>query len=637
MTAPARDPAGEMPAAVRSAGFGSRDLPDAVRGRATICDVTESESAASSAAQPARTGSFGSTDSGYGPQLQLDELLVQLIDRAQDVRGAHSRLRGLLRANNMIIGDLALPAVLRRIVEAACELVHARYGALGVVAPSGGLEQFVHVGMSDELVARIGHLPEGKGLLGALIEDPRPIRLRAIGDDARSVGFPGGHPPMKSFLGVPIRIRDEVFGNLYLADGDGGSFSLEDQELVSSLAATAGVAIENARLFEQSRRRQGWLQASTEITQQLLASAGEEPLQLIAWRIQQMADADAVTVVLPVTGTDQLMIEVATGVGADQLTAMSYPMAGTLSAHVLETGVAALVENMSENHEYAVHMSEIMPVGALMALPLVGARGTRGALLVARLHGRPRFTDADLEMATTFANHAAIALELADARADQQRVALLEDRDRIARDLHDHVIQRLFGAGLTVEGIAAAQRDQPAGERLAQVVGDIDATIRQIRSSIFQLRGPLAPGSGQVRRRLIGLVGELGELLRFEPRTEFLGPVDAMVDDELLEDLEAVLREGLSNVARHAQATQATVSVIAEPRRLRLQITDDGVGTPLDGRRSGLANLRSRAERHGGSFEIVSPVPGVAGGGQPADLQTDTRGGTRLIWTVPLS
>ncbi|MFL6163810.1 MAG: GAF domain-containing protein [Jatrophihabitantaceae bacterium] len=574
----------------------------------------------------------------YGPQLQLDELLAQLIERAQDVRGAHSRLRGLLRANNMIIGDLALPVVLRRIVEAACQLVHARYGALGVVtADGGGLEQFIHVGMDAELVGRIGHLPEGKGLLGALIEDPEPIRLRKISDDARSVGFPDSHPPMDSFLGVPIRVRDAVFGNLYLASREGGAFTEEDQELVSSLAGTAGVAIENARLFEQSRRRQSWLQASTDITQQLLANEGDEPLRVIASRTQQMADADAVTVVLPVAGTDQLMVEVATGAGAEQMTALSYPMAGTLSMHVLETGVAALVADMTADQEYTVHLSEVVPIGALMALPLAGSQGTRGVLLVARLHGRPRFTDADLEMATTFANHAAIALELADARVDQQRVVLLEDRDRIARDLHDHVIQRLFGAGLTVESVAAGLRDSTVDERLSQVVGDIDDTIRQIRSSIFRLRGPIAVGTSQVRLRLLELIAELSPLLGFEPQVNFTGSVDLLITDEVLEELEAVLREGLTNIARHAQASRAQLAVIVGHGELQVEIIDDGVGLSGTTRRSGLANLRRRAERLGGGFEIISPAPTTSRAGLMSARETSTeKGGTLIRWRIPL-
>ena len=273
-----------------------------------------------------------------GPKLEFDQLLTQLVDRAQDVLAAEGRLRGLLEANQTIVKDLGLSVVLRRIVEAARILARARYGALGVLAPGGGLEQFVHVGVDDETVARIGHYPEGKGLLGALVDDPRPIRLRTISGDHRSVGFPAGHPAMDSFLGVPIRVRGEVYGNLYLTEREGGEFTAEDEELVVSLAATAGIAIQNARLYEQAHRRQDWLQASTQITRQLLSDDGEEPLQLIARQAQQIADADMVTVVLPTADGQRLMVEVAAGVGADQLTALTYPIEDTLAGLALDNG-----------------------------------------------------------------------------------------------------------------------------------------------------------------------------------------------------------------------------------------------------------------------------------------------------------
>lgn len=563
-----------------------------------------------------------------GPRLELDELLSQLVDRAQDVMAAQSRLRGLLRANRLIVGDLALPVVLRRIVEAACELVQARYGALGVIAPNGGLEQFIHVGMDPDDVERIGHLPEGKGLLGALIDDPRAIRLRSIADDERSVGFPPGHPAMSSFLGVPIRVRGVVFGNLYLTGYDGREVTAQDEELVSSLAATAGVAIENARLFEESRRRQDWLRASTEITRQLLSSEGEEPLWAIARRLQQIADADAINVVLPTSGGQRLRVEVATGAGAEELTAVSYPMHNTVSELVLDTGQPVLVGDIISDHDRTVHLSDLVPVGPLMVLPLLGTQRVHGALVVGRLRGRARFTEADLDMATTFANHAAVALELADARADRERISLLEDRDRIARDLHDHVIQRLFGAGLTVESVASGLRDDPRAPRLAQVVDDIDETIRQIRTSIFQLRGSLSPQSGAVRARILGVVAEVEPLLGFAPYVDFDGPVDALVSDAVLDDLVAVAREGLTNVARHAQAGSVQVRLSAAPDQLALELVDDGVGIGDTGRRSGLANLRRRAEQRGGSFALTCPAPRP---GSVAD-----RGGTSLLWAIPL-
>ncbi|HEY3715535.1 MAG TPA: GAF domain-containing protein [Jatrophihabitantaceae bacterium] len=561
----------------------------------------------------------GPTDYPDVPRLELDQLLGQLIDRAQDVVGTQDRLRGLLRANRSIVGDLALPVVLQRIVEAARELAHARYAALGVVAPDSGLEQFIHVGFDDETVTDIGHLPEGKGLLGALIDDPRPIKLGNIADDRRSVGFPSQHPPMASFLGVPIRIRNEVYGNLYLTEREGGEFTAEDEDLVSALAATAATAIENARLFGESRRRQDWLQASAEITRQLLSGEGEQALQLIARRVGELANADVVTVVLPSLDQQSLVVDVAVGEGAEQLAGTSYPLAGTLSALAISTGRPVMIGDVQQDTSYTVHLSEVVTVGPVMAIPLVGALGNRGALVTGRLHGQRQFNDVELDMAMTFANHASVALELADARADQQRVALLEDRDRIARDLHDHVIQRLFAAGLSVQTAASSLRNDQRGDRLGQVVDDIDETIRQIRTSIFELRGPLGPARETVRTRVLAVVDDLADALGFSPDVRFAGPLDTMVDDDVADDVVAVVREALSNVARHAQAQRVEIEITATGQKLTIDIIDDGRGLGDTSRRSGLANLQERAERRGGTLSVPE------------------HDGARLIWSVPLS
>lgn len=318
---------------------------------------------------------------GHGdPRLELDQLLAQLVDQAQDVIATQGRLRGLLRANRMVTANLDLPVLLRRIAEAARELAQARYAALGVLRPDGrGLEQFIHVGIDADAATRIGHLPEGKGVLGALIDDPRPIRLTDLGADPRSVGFPDNHPPMTSFLGVPIRIRDAVYGNLYLTEREGGPFTRDDEELMTALAATAATAIDNARLYAESRRRQQWLAASTEITRQLLSISGKDPLQQIARRIHELADADVVTVVLTTPEEQQLTVEVATGEHADELTATSYPTESSIAAEAIRTGRALLLGDATQTRDYLIHVAEVMPVGPLMALPLLGGQRTRGA------------------------------------------------------------------------------------------------------------------------------------------------------------------------------------------------------------------------------------------------------------------
>jgi len=564
----------------------------------------------------------GPADPAAGPQLGLDELLDQLITHAQDVRNVQAKLNGLLAANAAILGHLELPVVLRQIVRAACELVDAQYGALGVIGPDGGdLEQFVYQGIDAETADKIGSLPTGHGLLGALIDDPRPIRLSRIADDPRSVGFPAHHPPMDSFLGVPIKVRDSVFGNLYLTGRRHGDFTASDEQLISAVAGTAAIAIENARLYDEGRLRQRWLQASAEVTQQLLAYSGEDPLRVIARSVRELADADVVTVVLPAATPGELMVEVATGLAADKLTGMSYPIEHSVAATVIDTGAPILIDDIERQSEFTLHMLAAVPVSAVMALPLTGSSKPRGSLLVARLAGRRSFTPNDLQMATTFANHAAVALELADARADQQRVVLLEDRDRIARDLHDHVIQRLFAAGLTVQSLQARQPDPTAAAKLGQVVTDLDDTIRQIRSSIFDLRGALSASPTSVRSGLLGVAAEQAGQLGFEPALRFTGPVDTLVDQALAGDLAAVLREALSNVARHARASKAEVTLEVSFTAVCLEVRDDGVGFGDTTRRSGLANLTERAARRGGSMTVTS---------SPDE-------GTQLRWQIPLT
>ncbi len=540
------------------------------------------------------------------------------MSRAGEVVAARDGLRKLLIANDSIMGELSLPSVLRRVVEAACELTGARFGALGVIAEDGSLDQFVHVGIDSAQVPAIGPLPSGHGLLGALIAHPEPITLTDLGADPRSSGFPAHHPPMRSFLGVPIRLRDEVYGNLYLTESRSGEFTAEDTELAVSLAATAAIAIENARLFRDSQRRQDWLEASTRITRRLLTRPVENALIDIAEQVSVLADADVVIVVLPVGDDSRLRIEVATGAGADELTGRTYPDNGTLSQAAIETGQAIRIASANSAQDLRVHISDVVRVGPVIALPLTGSGVPRGALLAARLVGRPAFSLAELDMAATFAGHAAVALELADARAVGDRLMLLEDRDRIARDLHDHVIQRLFAAGLTVQSVLSG-RIPDSTDRLSRVVEDIDETIRQIRTSIFALQ----TGSGSrtsVRAQLLETLDDVSVTMDADPRMRFAGPIDTMVDPDVLDDLQAVLREALTNAARHAKPGSVEVEVRITRGWLVLEVTDDGVGIGIPLRSSGLTNLEHRARQRGGRFD-VGPGP---------------VSGTVLRWTVPL-
>ena len=540
--------------------------------------------------------------------------------RTGRVSTAEQRLERLLAANRAIVGELSLPMVLRRIVEAARDLVGAHYAALGVIGDDGQLQEFVHLGMDSDTVASISDLPEGLGVVGVLMRDPLPIRLPATSDDARSSGFPPGHPPMEAFLGVPIRSRNLAYGNLYLTGRSGGEFTAEDENLVLALAATAGIAIENARLYEESARREQWLQASAEISGVLLAPGGNrDPLQLILNRIKELADADVATLVVPVDDPGLLRVAVATGDGEAELRGMEYPLHDTLVALAMDTGQGVRVGAVERRQGYTVHLSQVVDVGPVMAVPLVGDSGPHGAIMLGRRSGRPNFTTADRDLAEAFANQAALARELVEARANQQRLAVLEDRDRIARDLHDHVIQRLFAAGLNVQSLAALIDDQAIKARLSRLVADLDDTIGQVRTSIFHLQAGEADDPG-LRAAVLAVVSQVTPVLGFAPAVRFAGPVDTLVHGTVIGEIEAVSREGLTNVAKHAQASQATLEVSADRGWLSVRISDNGVGMKQPVRSSGLGNLRQRAEGRGGSLTI----------------QARPSGGTLLTWTIPI-
>lgn len=559
-------------------------------------------------------------DDALGP-VPIELLMSELIDRAGEVLDAQLRLRRLLAANRAIVGELNLPLVLRRIVQAARELVHARYCALGVIGADGQLEQFIHMGMDDATVTAIGELPKGRGLLGALIDEPRPIRTPQISDDPRAVGWPAGHPPMHSFLGVPIRSREEVFGNLYLSEREGGLFTAQDEELVQSLAATAGIAIENARLYEESHRREEWLAASAETSTLLLSSRTAttfEPLQLIVDTVRRLADADVVSLVGPTAQPDVLEVAVVSGLGREQLQGMRYPAHDSLVALAMRTGRGVRVDAADQQSQFPVHLAQVVDVGAVMAVPLSGESGPQGAITLGRLRGRRPFANTDLEMAEAFANHAAIARELVEARVTQQRLAVLEDRDRIARDLHDHVIQRLFAAGLSVQSVAAVSEGE-VSDKLTHVVEDVDATIRQIRTSIFQLRTAEAPARG-LRSTVLEVVSSVSGSLGFEPEVRFSGPLDTSVDLAVVDEVDAVVREAVTNVARHAHATSVVVELSVSAGVLTVEVTDNGKGWDRPERRSGLENLQRRAEALGGSLVTES----------------GRDNGTRLWWSVQL-
>lgn len=549
------------------------------------------------------------------PRGQLDLALDDLVARARDVLATQGRLRALLRANQAVVELLDLPEVLRRIIEAAVELVGAQYGALGVISPSGGLEQFIHVGIPVDDAIAIGHLPEGHGLLGALIDDPHPIRLSHISDDPRSSGFPAHHPPMDSFLGVPILVRNRVFGNLYLSNQADGNFSEEDEELVKALAATAGFAIENARLYDETKRRQAWSASSAEITAAMLSTEQSDSLAILVSRVHTLADADLVTVVVPSGEPDEVVVSVARGLDEQTLVGLRFAAGGSLAGSVLEGAQPRLVADGTGS---TIVLSDGRTMGPVMAVPLIPSGTPEGVMIVSRVLGSAPFTPSDLEMAADFAGQASVALELIKARGAQERMLLLEDRGRIARDLHDHVIQQLFGTGLELQNLAGSVGSGTAADRIMQSVSNLDAAIAQIRTAIFALSSPTASNRDTIRHKLIDLANDVSAGLDTMPAVSFSGPVDLVIVDDLAEDVLAVAREGLTNAAKHSGARQTTVTLNALADAVELIVADDGRGMKVTGRKSGIDNLEVRATMRGGTFTITSD---------------DT--GTRLVWSVP--
>jgi signal transduction histidine kinase len=554
------------------------------------------------------------------PKLELDQLIDQLVDRAHGVKRAQGRLRALLRAIEAVTGELSLESVLRNTVEAARELTSARYAAIATVGSDGGIDRFLPTGVDAEIAARIGRLPQGKGLLGVLLTEPQPIRLAHLADDARSVGFPPGHPPIDSFLGVPIHVRGTVFGSLYLGDSEKGAFTVDDEQLLVALASASGTAISNARLFDESHLQQRWLAASVEISAKLLGNQRDDPLQIIARRALELADADAA--ILSVLTDDQqaLTVQVAVGPGADALVGQSFARDQTIGGLAVELDRPLL--RSADNAERPSVLEPIVEAGPVMALPLRGAQQIRGVLTVARRTGRRPFTDSDLTMAAGFASQASVALELADSRASGEKVVLLEDRERIARDLHDHVIQELFAIGLSLESVVASLGpDDAAAQRIRERVEDIDRTIRRIRTSIFALRGSLDLVAGGLRQHVLDVAEDLTPALGFSPAVSFSGPVDLATSVELADDVVAAVRETLANVAKHARATSVTVSVEVTSDDVRVTVVDDGIGLRTSSRSSGIANLRARAQSYDGTFTVVA----------------NPTGGTIATWTARVS
>ena len=521
--------------------------------------------------------------------------------------------RRLLDAVLGVADGLELPATLRRIVAAAAELTGAPYCALGVLGPDGLLQQFVHQGVDPATAAAIGPLPRGHGLLGHLTRVRRPVRVRHLAEHPAARGFPAHHPRMDAFLGVPVGVGDQVLGNLYLTDKAGG-FTPEDEQVVVALAAAAAVAVGNARAYEAERRRVAWSSVAQEVTTAILAGEDEEEaLALVAARARAVARSTVAALVLPGWGGGWV-VEVVAGDDAAGLVGTVMPLDGRTAA-VLASGHGLRSDDLGSEDRLLV--PALRRYGPAVYAPLVAGAERLGVLLLLRERGEMPFSAEDLTTAESFAGQAALALRLAEHREREAQAALREQRAGIARDLHDLAVQELFALGMRLERLRS-QVPPAAADSIAASLVTLDAAVTQIRATIRGEREPVAGPSdrlaAEVAAALTVLDGSVD--LTLDPPGEAL---DTAMDPDVADDVVAVVREGLANVARHAAATAVRVEVSAGPREVTVVVDDDGRGLPTTShRRSGLANLAERARRHGGRLEVRPRVPR----------------GTRLVWTA---
>ncbi len=533
--------------------------------------------------------------------------------------GTDAKLQGLLSAVISVAEGFTLDVVLHRIIKAACDLVDAQYGALGVVGEGESLSHFVTHGIDRDLEKLIGPLPNGHGVLGLLIRDPRPIRLPNLHDHPASYGFPPHHPPMRTFLGVPIRIRDEVFGNLYLTEKkDGRLFTEEDEALAVALAGSAGFAIENARLFDQAQARSQWLEAGRKVAVRMMSAVRDDVgpgAEFVAQTALEVSESEVVLIVTTPNEAGQVEVLAAAGSGTQRLIGQLMDLNPAALEGVLRTGEAVAFEKSRDL--MGASLGSLNGPALLARLGLQGAE--HGALILIRGQGHPGFTAVSIEMTAVYCAQSALALELAQAHRTREQLLLYADRDRIAQDLHDIVIQRLFAAGLNLQGLIRLTPDPTGVARIRAITDELDATIKDLRNTIYSLRAS-TNDVDLLSSRILHTLRHVSRQLPFAPRIVFKGPVDSRVPEDLAHHLLAVVSEGVSNAVRHAQAGDIVVEIEVTGDALSVSVKDDGCGLGIPERRSGLANMEARAlDRHG--VFLVEGAPGR---------------GTRFHWSVPL-
>lgn len=544
---------------------------------------------------------------------QLDELL-----------SARDQMEQLLRVIVEIGAGLDLDSTLSRIIAAARELTSAPYGALAIRDPDGNLLSFVHEGIDEETAARIGHLPVGKGLLSLSLMDTPALRMDDLTLHPASAGFPEHHPPMRAFLSVPITIRETLFGNLYLTHDDPArSFSESDEVAARALAFAAAVAIDNAQVFERERTAVKWMEASREITTALLSDTEphRSPLQLIADSARALTGAERAIVLVPVDpdvpadDVDALVVAAAVGAHDADVIGQQIPVGTSTAGEVFQSGEPLITDSL----QYPIQVFADAGQRPAILMPLRAHDEVLGVIAIARRADQPPFDEGYLDVVSDFATHAAIALVLASARDDARRLTILAERERIAHDLHDHVIQRLFAAGMDLQGTLARARSSEVADRLNRTLDDLQTIIEEIRTTIFQLKS-LPGNNGDFRRRIQRVIADLTENRDIVTTVRMHGPM-TVVDGELADHAEAVSAEAISNALRHSGASRLTVEVSVGDMFV-LDVVDNGCGIPAGNRRSsGLANMKYRAEQLGGACEVTNPP----------------EGGARIHWVAPLT
>lgn len=557
----------------------------------------------------------------------VSALLTEVQDRIEEIiDGTRERMNALLRSVMAVSSGLDLDETLRQITTAAIELVDARYGALGVFAEDGTISQFIFV-QSGEDPAILEPLQMGGSDVvqveqATLIESARLLMLDDLAKNPLSAGFTANGPTTRRFLGVPVLARGKVFGRLVLTEKYQGEGLTEDDEIVvHALAGAAGIAVDNSRMYQKAQRHRRWLEATAEVTTQLLAGGdAPEVLNLIARHALDLTGADYTLIALPDDAEKPdpnvaiLTVSVCVGMGADSIIGKTMPISGSTAGEVfadqIPQNVGALTYDLAEGLG--------IEFGPALALPLGVGDSLAGVLLTVRTPGSPPFDELEMQMVSLFAAQAMLALERTEAQATRRELQALAERDRIAQDLHDHVIQRLFAVGLAMESTQHLAKTPTVSDRLADHVDQVYAVIGEIRTAIFDLQS----GTGanfQLRTTLNQIISELTTDTDMRTTVRMSGPLDALTND-LVPHVLAVVREAVSNAVRHSHAEELIVTISVNGDTVAIDVTDNGIGIPDTVAQSGLHNLDQRAGAASGTCRV---------------LRID-EGGTRLTWSAPL-